>query len=1341
MMRFLICFSVEVRRCLWLFSARGLSLPAFLVRHRSWKKTTLCGFCVCALLSAWGTNAVAATCNSTGGGNWNAIARWTCGHVPLATDDVFVLNTHTVTIDTAALAQSVTVNTGGILRFSTAAAHSLAVSNAGAQGNITIQTGATLDVDTTSNVTHTLSLVGNLSNSGTVNLAPDANSLCNTTFNRNGNQTVSGAGTFTFNRITVNMGATNANILDMQSNMTVPANFLTITNGTYKHSNTSNITPWTADPAIPASGGFWLNAAATVTTTGFNVTVNGGSLRISAGTMIIGNTDTTLLTLGNVATTLFQMDGGALTVTGGINSSATAGAGTFTMSGGTITLQTIDAGAVYTFLLGSATTLNWSGGTIIAVNGDNTTDDVDIRSPTQTITGGTLQLGSAATTSANDISYLNGAGGQLNVWNLVLASGPARNILMRSSTNILNDLTIQTANNLNPNAGLAINIGAGNTSGNWTNNGTFTQGTTTVTFTGTSATPAIGGTAATTFNNLTINKASNNLTINTTPTVNGTLTFTNGNIVTGANAVIIGTAATIATPSASSYVVGSIQKNYLAGAALSYFAGNDFPVGDATNFTPVNISAGTTTTAGSLTVSTLTPDHPQVTTPIASTGIDANNSVNRYWRFNNSGLTVGTAIGATFTFVAGDVDASASTANFIVQRYDGTNWNPTTLVAANPLNTQVSNVTLLVAGNNDFAIGDPLAGFNGGAVGAFNVFEATTPAGAVLGRLYTKLVGTAFTVSIVAVSNNTVNVAPLTTALTVDVIDASPVGGTLTAASDCRTTWVTVIQTQTVPAVVAWASGRINVTITAPVKAVRNARIRVTQGANVGCSTDNFTIRPTSFTITTSAATGGTAANQAGTSGAPAIKTGANFNLTASSVVGYDGTPAIDNTKVVGTPTPGTIGGVFAAASVLTGTATANTFYYSEVGNVGLATDAVVDSGFTSVDQTTDCVGGSTSFALSGGKYGCSIGSISVAVGSGFGRFIPDNFLVALISPQFGTLCASAPPIPPAYVSFTYVGQPFVYTTQPVITVTARNGTTNGLANATTTDYAGAYMKLTNASLTGKSYTSASGTLNVAGIPVVDPVIGYNGDGITVPVPTAGTATLTFNSGTGLFFTRTTQVVPFNADIALAINVIDADGVFYAGNPAAFGAATAGNGIAFSSVTAKQMRFGRLALGNAFGSELIDLPIPMETQYYNSSGVYITNVDDSCTTLSASNLAFAFVIGTPNLVACETSISPVTSIYFTSGKASAAAPPATTPLPRLTKPGAGNNGAVDITVNLGSASGNTCLAGTSSAATGANQTWLQWKWSGLTFDKNPTGRATFGVFKNADQFIYLRENF
>ena len=128
--------------------------------------------------------------------------------------------------------------------------------------------------------------------------------------------------------------------------------------------------------------------------------------------------------------------------------------------------------------------------------------------------------------------------------------------------------------------------------------------------------------------------------------------------------MILATAATIATPSATSYVVGTLQKNYIAGAALT-FAANEFAIGDATNYTPVDITAGTTSTAGSLSLTTTASDHPQVTTPIASTAINSSKSVNRYWTMNNAGLTLSAPISATFTFVAGDVDAGANAANFM----------------------------------------------------------------------------------------------------------------------------------------------------------------------------------------------------------------------------------------------------------------------------------------------------------------------------------------------------------------------------------------------------------------------------------------------------------------------------------------------------------------------------------------------------------------------------------------------------------------------------------------------------------------------------------------------------
>jgi hypothetical protein len=616
----------------------------------------------------------------------------------------------------------------------------------------------------------------------------------------------------------------------------------------------------------------------------------------------------------------------------------------------------------------------------------------------------------------------------------------------------------------------------------------------------------------------------------------------------------------------------------------------------------------------------------------------------------------------------------------------------------------------------------------------------------VLGRLFTKRLGAgAFAVSIVAVSNNAINAAPSTATLTVDIIDASSTGGTLTGTSNCRTTWTTVIQTQTVASPVGWASGRVNVNITAPTQAVRNARIRVTQGVNQGCSTDDFAIRPQALTITTSGASGGTAASQTDTSGTPAIKTGASFNLTATSATGYDGTPAVDNTtgKVNGTPNAGTIGGSFGAADPSVsggGTATGNSFTYSEVGHFGLSADAVQDTGFTSVDQAVgDCIASSTTNTLSGGQYGCWTGSTAVALnvapsgsgGTGFGRFIPDNFDVTYNTPTFGVSCGT----------FTYIGTKFNYTVTPQMTVTARNGTS--LGNATTKNYAGSYVKLSNtgSSLNQAPYDTQAGrysrfdagstpALDTSGLPAttVDPTIGTF---------TNGVGTLTFASlttpGTGLSFVRstTTASAPYNADIALKLNVIDADGVAFGTNPAAFGTvASAGNGIAFSGGN-KEMRFGRLRLANANGSPLVAATVQMETQYWSGTS-FLTNSADSCTSVVAANIAMGSYTG--NLTdspKCLTAVSGGGT--FSAGRQTLL----------LAAPGGGINGGVTLTASLGaSAIGFTCSAvGSARAAeTFANLPYLQGNWTGPSFTQNPFSRGTFGVYRGSEDVIFIREN-
>jgi len=601
----------------------------------------------------------------------------------------------------------------------------------------------------------------------------------------------------------------------------------------------------------------------------------------------------------------------------------------------------------------------------------------------------------------------------------------------------------------------------------------------------------------------------------------------------------------------------------------------------------------------------------------------------------------------------------------------------------------------------------------GGTPGSFNAFETITAANATTGQIYTKLAGTNFSLDVVAILSG-VQQTTFTNTAQVDLVTGS------TGGSGCPGAPVTIAG----PQAVSLTSGRGTTGAFNVASAYRDVRVRVRYPTVVSptvtsCSTDNFSIRPVAFSAPTSNMT------NSGTLGTPFAKAGAAFTITAVAIAGYDGTPTLDNTKITahaGAVQNGAVGGTFGAANPATGTATGAAFTYGEVGNFTIGINGVLDNTFTnaSTDQGNgDCTADFSNSLVPpvGGRYGCYFGNSAASLA--IGRFTPDHFDISLNTPVFTTGCGAG--------AFTYVGQTFSYTLQPVITVTAKNSA--ALGNQITQNYQGAsWWKITNLSLTGKSYTAAPPSLDTSGITGTDPVILATGSGV---------GTLTFSSGTGLFFTRTTPVAPFNAEISLAINVIDADGVSAVSNPVAFGAASAGNGIAFSS--GKEMRFGRLRLSNASGSTLLDLPLPLSTQYYDGN-FFVTNTADSCTTLLGSDLRFGFLAATPNLVACETAINPGGTIFFVGGKASATASPTLTPA-KLAKPGSGNDGAVDIWINLNGIAGNRCTAvgAAGPAATNANKPWLQGNWSGGTYTVDPTGRATFGIFKNADQFLYFRE--
>jgi len=291
-------------------------------------------------------------------------------------------------------------------------------------------------------------------------------------------------------------------------------------------------------------------------------------------------------------------------------------------------------------------------------------------------------------------------------------------------------------------------------------------------------------------------------------------------------------------------VQGALQKNFIANSVLNFRAAgqDEFPIGIAGSYLPIEITAGGTSTAGNVVACVTGTDHPNMTLASGG-GIDTTKSVNRYWSLTTTTINTLTGAGsalmdATFKFPNGstEYDAGATPGNFIVERYDGVQWIPTTLVTAAPTSTRVQNINL-TAGINDFEIGESVAGFNG-YPGAFNVFESSTPANSILGRIFTKVVGAAITLDVVAVNanRNGVNAGFNTNPITVQLLDARDNTGAVTLATNCRTTWATVILSIAPAPSPVWASGRATVTFTAVsnVAAARDVRVRITQGANIG---------------------------------------------------------------------------------------------------------------------------------------------------------------------------------------------------------------------------------------------------------------------------------------------------------------------------------------------------------------------------------------------------------------------------------------------------------------------------------------------------------------------------
>lgn len=460
-------------------------------------------------------------------------------------------------------------------------------------------------------------------------------------------------------------------------------------------------------------------------------------------------------------------------------------------------------------------------------------------------------------------------------------------------------------------------------------------------------------------------------------------------------------------------------------------------------------------------------------------------------------------------------------------------------------------------------------------------------------------------------------------------------------------------------------------------------------------SSNAFVVKPGGFVLSgiqQTAAPNTPNSAAANATGAKFIKAGEAFTatVTATTIDGVTPTPnygqetAPESVKLASALVTGlglannpVIGGTFGAFA--SGAATGTAFTWNEAGIITL-TPSVADVDYLGTGDVT----------------GTTTGNV--------GRFYAAQFVLTP-SPianrtGLGGICAA----PAGCDTFTYMGEQM----SAVFTLTAQavDGTTTLLNYNWSATPANQFAKLNPiaAVTSGTGGPLEMGAVDSAATRTPFPPCGV------VPahpcITPAQASTGTFASGVAditvpftIYRDNTAVAGPYAAlDVAVAPQ--DSDGVIMAAYDRDTVNVVAGTPN-HTLIGQTMARYGRMKLSNAHGSELLPLTIAVMAQYWNGA-TYITNTLDNNSTFAAADV----VLSNPqkNLALNETSVvTPPVSVVFTGGVAGY----------RLAKPSGGDgqyDGSVDMTVSIISA-----------------------------YLPGNTARATFGVYKGNNEFIYLRE--
>ncbi len=418
------------------------------------------------------------------------------------------------------------------------------------------------------------------------------------------------------------------------------------------------------------------------------------------------------------------------------------------------------------------------------------------------------------------------------------------------------------------------------------------------------------------------------------------------------------------------------------------------------------------------------------------------------------------------------------------------------------------------------------------------------------------------------------------------------------------------------------------------------------------------------------------------------------------------------------------------------------------------------------------------SASISDGTYLSSTGII-YGKSAYVGRFTPAYFTATSNAPALldGWYDSDSDGINDWSCNFTYQGQEFAMDSSPRMTLAAINAV--GVA---TQNYTGAFNKFTVASVSQKNiqFAVADQAASTASVPTVNNTVAiamsdlggglidftisgltdsqngifYNkavqpnsGDevfsadfsvrffeelnnsspspALMVADPGDSTQPLTFASDLQDYFDdasylNTDTNGDSTADSHQDLILRDADGVCYMIDSDADGIPDLCDEYTLTGINGTEIRYGRLTVENAYGSELLPLSVIYRAEYYDlitptspTSGFKVNDEDNSTVSGCAGTLLDVAAVALSDfqlsLDTGETSVGSVSGLSDGLGNL------------LLTAPGAGNQGMVRVNV--------------------AVPTWLEYDFDGDGAADQPSGIASFGVSGGDDLLFFQRESY